>query len=167
MSLMKRRIQESTGLSLSVLLIGLVLSTVFIAVITTHVSYDNRSYPAKKALPDLESNTPRFQSDQVAIMNILNRFQMDEENLPKDLDEDQRKLRRLQHFKRVRGSLAALQAEGTLEEAQFDLIRIFSNWEDLLLTNEDTYLLRGEFISIGKSYPWLNTLAWLIVLNRL
>ncbi|MBI4090681.1 MAG: hypothetical protein HY422_01530 [Candidatus Komeilibacteria bacterium] len=133
-----------------ILFVGLLLSTY----------YDRSS--SRTAAPETSAD----KSDRLEVMNVLNRFHLDEGQVPLSDPPEDRVRKRREHVASALSRLKAVETQGSIESAQNDLIRLFSVWDDRLRSGQDTYDLRASFITLGKKYPWMNTLLWLIMLNR-
>lgn len=105
--------------------------------------------------------------DQLGIKNVLNRFYLEGRTVPDKATDDERAQLLVQSLKLVQRNLNAIDAYGSTDRARSDVLELFRTWEQRLVAHEDTADLREEFKTIGKKYPWLDALAWLILLNRL
>ncbi|MEK7583748.1 MAG: hypothetical protein AAB490_00750 [Patescibacteria group bacterium] len=57
--------------------------------------------------------------------------------------------------------------DGYLDSARDDVVRALIAWDELLLVGGDQASVREQLIAVGTKHPWLNTLVWFIVVNRL
>lgn len=111
--------------------------------------------------------TPADKSDRLEVMNVLNSFQLEEGEVPLSDPRDKLFEKRREHLASALARLKAVETQGSIQSAQNDLIKLFSAWDDRLRLGMDSYDLRDSFIALGKKYPWMNTLLWLIMLNKL
>lgn len=111
--------------------------------------------------------TAADKSDRLEVMNVLNRFHLEEGQTPLSDTTEKVIEKRREHLASSLQRLKLVETQGSIQSAQNDLIRLFSVWDDRLRSGQDAYDLRGSFITLGKKYPWMNTLLWLIMLNRL
>lgn len=117
--------------------------------------------------PVIAPETAADKSDRLEVMNVLNRFHLEEGQTPLSDTAEKVIEKRREHLASALERLKAVETQGSIQSAQNDLIRLFSVWDDRLRSGQDAYDLRGSFITLGKKYPWMNTLLWLIMLNRL
>lgn len=115
----------------------------------------------------VEQETPVDKSDRLEVMNVLNRFHLDEGQVPLDSNPEEKNAKRQEHIASALARLKLIETQGSIQSAQNDLIKVFSSWNERVRSHQETYALRSSFITLGKKYPWMNTLLWLIMLNRL
>ena len=111
--------------------------------------------------------TAADKSDRLEVMNVLNRLHLEEGQTPLSDPTEKVIEKRREHLASALERLKAVETQGSIQSAQNDLIRLFSVWDERLRSGQDAYDLRSSFITLGKKYPWMNTLLWLIMLNRL
>jgi len=56
---------------------------------------------------------------------------------------------------------------GYLDDARDDVVHALTAWDEFLLIGGDQASVREQFVAIGTKHPWLNTLVWFIIVNRL
>ena len=108
----------------------------------------------------LEADAPT----RTAILNILNKFHRDETT--SDPEAPVSAVQRRQRIAQVITGLSSIQPSAALK-VRNDLISIFQVWDSYLAQDKDTAELRNRFLKLSSGYPWLDTMLWLIVLNRL
>lgn len=129
------------------------------------IGQPERAQPRPQVQP--AAGAPKQESDQLAMMNILNRYQREEgardatEKNPAKNEGARARLARTEQ------ELRALSLDQTLAIPRDRLVETFALWQASLDEKKDLQPVRKAFIELGTEYPWLNTLAWLIVLNRL
>ena len=108
----------------------------------------------------LEADAPT----RTSILNILNKFHRDETASARGAPASASQSR--QHIAQVITGLSSIQPSAILK-VRNDLIGIFQVWDSYLAQGKDTAELRDRFLHLSSAHPWLDTMLWLIVLNRL
>lgn len=106
-------------------------------------------------------------SNRLAIMNALNAFHLQESAVAKTASTEDKLEAKKEHVGEVIQKLEAVKTEASMQSAQNDLLQVFGAWEAKLRAGASGEELKSDFVSIAQKYPWLNTLVWIIILNRL
>jgi hypothetical protein len=111
--------------------------------------------------------TPGEKNDRLILMNILNSFHLKEGAISKKDSIQARTIAQKEHIQEVIRKLEAAKIEGASSGAQGELLAVFKEWDARLVSASSTADLKPAFVTIAQKYSWLNTLVWLIILNRL
>jgi len=145
------------GLSLSILLI--VASFSGLSKISTST---NREHTVVTPGDPVE-----IERNKLIILNLLNRFNLDEKNVESAATLEDKKNLKMKHIEQIQNSLDSLETEIEIGPAQADLQNIFARWNYYIDSDKDTRELRNEFKTIAEKYPWLRAIVWILILNRL
>lgn len=131
------------------------------------VSYEGNESPRRANSNEIVFSAAE-KGDKLAIMNLLNAFSLTSSaqagDTTRTYDDNASKLQQVQQ---LREKLQTMHTTGPSRDARDDLVGVLNHWYILLQTTEDDRAIRDELLGIGKEHPWLDTLMWLIVLNKL
>lgn len=122
----------------------------------------------KKTISTSNQVSPNASTDiargNIEILNLLNQFHLrGGQNAPSTAASAVTQ----SEISELKQSLSAVEVGGTTVNARNDLVMLVSRWEEYVASGNDARDIRDSFISLGEQYPWLQTLLWLIILNRL
>lgn len=117
--------------------------------------------------PSTPVETPGEKADHLVLMNILNSFHTQEAAIPKKDSASKRRQIHEQNVQQVISKLNSAQIHDQSKDAQNALLDVFKQWDVRLTEASSTASLKPAFVDIAAKYSWLNTLVWLIILNRL
>ncbi|OGY91394.1 MAG: hypothetical protein A3B31_02325 [Candidatus Komeilibacteria bacterium RIFCSPLOWO2_01_FULL_53_11] len=102
------------------------------------------------------------------IMNVLNGFGNDPEFLAAEASDTDRIYVQSEKIHQAIDNLQGLSTGGGyLDDARDDVVHALTAWDEFLLIGGDQASVREQFVAIGTKHPWLNTLVWFIIVNRL
>jgi hypothetical protein len=110
---------------------------------------------------------PAEKADRIVLMNILNTFHLEEAKISKKDTPKQRRAAQSEHVQHVIDKLEVASIGEANAGAQEELLDVFKRWDAKLSEASSTVDLKPEFVSIAAEHSWLNTLVWIIILNRL
>lgn len=111
--------------------------------------------------------TPQEKNDQLVLMNILNRFHLEQGRVSETASAKVKNETLKKNLQLMTSDLEATKSEGSAEEARLDLVVLMKRWQSYIDKGEDPKILRDNFIALGKKYTWLDTILWILLLNRL
>ena len=119
--------------------------------------------PAKNTKQTVTAS-PAEQAQRLSVMNILNTFVAN--HTMTATSNDTHADTAIKNIDETTSQLKALSVSESLVPAKDDLIKLFTEWSALAKAHKNTDELKNHFAAMGSHYPWLETLIWIIILNR-
>lgn len=127
-----------------------------------------RTSPTKPVSFTFGSESPGDKNDRLALMNIVNSLSQSENTLPANASLADRLKKRSADIGVALDRLQTTQfTTPAIEKARKDLVTVLLKWQSYLKDKKDTKELRSDLTNLGREYPWLDALVWIIALNRL
>ena len=162
-----RAFRHTPRLYFFVIFVALALCTLLFSVLFGSDAFLARER-RKPAYAEYQANETLDQrATRSAIMNVLNGFYLDAELLAAAASDTDRIYIQSERIHQAIDDLKGFSTDGYLDSARDDVVRALISWDELILLGGEQAVVREQFITIGTTHPWLNTLVWFIIVNRL